>query len=264
MSKFAKILAVTFAMSLVGTAAWAGETKQGEAACDKSTKSAEACAASCASKTTVEGKGGDNTTAKKDDHSSHDHAAKAAPASYTLGQKVESFEASEGATGAKKSLADVAGTNATVVVFWNKDCPYVEGAKGAAKDVEAFAKEYKDKGVNVVAIDAGVNNTPEALAAYAKERNLPFTFLVNQDSKIAAAFNAQYTPHAFVLDKDHKLVYRGAFVTGSGEDRKVPIKDAVEEVLAGKPVTKAEVKGTGCSLKYAEGAKPKEEAKPKA
>lgn len=173
---------------------------------------------------------------------------------YGLGDVVSPFSALHAQSGAEKSLKDLAGSKATVVIFWNQNCPYVEGANGAATSVEEFYNAYKDKGVSVIAIDAGASNSTESITEYAKAK--PFPVLINSDSTLAAKFNASYTPNTFILDQDMKLVYSGAFYTGTGETRVLHTENAIKEILAGNSPTVTSTKGVGCSIKWAGGKKP--------
>lgn len=185
--------------------------------------------------------------------------AKAAAMGYKVGDKAADFTAKQAQTGAEKSLADLKGEKATVVVFWNQNCPYVEGSDAAAADrVAAMSAAYKSQGVNVIAVDAGSNNSADSIAEYAKDK--PFPVLINSDSKVAAAFGAEYTPHTFVLDSNLNVVYKGGFDSGAKKDATGHVEpwaeNAVKDVLAGKAVAAPEKKGTGCSIKWADGAKP--------
>lgn len=174
--------------------------------------------------------------------------------SYDLGDVVSPFTALHAQSGSEKSLSDVAGSKATVVIFWNQNCPYVEGANGAASSIAEFADKYKDQGVSVVAIDAGSNNSPDTITEYAKSKSFPV--FINADSTLAAKFNATYTPNTFILDKDMKLVYKGAFYTGSGDSRVIHAENATKEILEGKTPTVTSTTGVGCSIKWAGGKKP--------
>ncbi|MGF1573843.1 MAG: redoxin domain-containing protein [Sumerlaeia bacterium] len=174
--------------------------------------------------------------------------------SYDLGDKIVPFSALHAQSGETKSLSDVAGSKATVVIFWNQNCPYVEGANGAADSIEAFASKYKDQGVSVIAIDAGANNSPATIKEYSKSRTFPI--MINDDSTLAAKFNATYTPNTFILDADMKLVYKGAFYTGTGDSRVMHAENATKEIIAGNAPTVTSTKGVGCSIKWAGGKKP--------
>lgn len=175
---------------------------------------------------------------------------------YKVGSKVDSFQLKSAASGEVVDLKDVAGEKATVLIFWNQDCPYVVEAQDRISD---FHKQYAEKGVHVVAVDSGVNIASEDLAAHAKTR--PFPILENKDSLIAAKFAATRTPEVFILDSDMVVQYHGAFDSGKFNEegeRKAYVHDAITELLAGKQPTVKETRAFGCSLKYARGVKPNE------
>jgi len=172
---------------------------------------------------------------------------------YSIGSQVNCFKADHAQSGEDKTLTGLAGSKATVLIFWNQNCPYV---KEAENRIARFAKEYKSKGVNVIAIDSGVTNSKSDIAGYAKDR--PFPVLVNSDSSIAAKFGAVRTPEVFVLDGNKTIVYHGAFDSGREREantRKNYAKDAVEAVLAGGAPAVSETPAFGCGIKYQKGVK---------
>jgi thiol-disulfide isomerase/thioredoxin len=173
---------------------------------------------------------------------------------YGVGSKVSDISLPEAKSGTDAKLSALAGEKATVLVFWNQNCPYV---KEAQDRVAKFHEEYSAKGVKVVAIDAGVDKPAEDIKTYAGTKSFPI--LINSDSKVAAQFGAAHTPEVFMLDKDMNVIYHGAFDSGKSktEDGKVKtyVQDVAEAVIAGKEHIK-ETKAFGCSVKYAEGVKP--------
>jgi thiol-disulfide isomerase/thioredoxin len=174
---------------------------------------------------------------------------------YKLGSVITPFAAMEAKSGAEKSLKDLAGEKATVLIFWNQTCPFVVEVENRVAD---FAKEYAGKGVSVVAIDGGVNNSVDAIKSHASDK--PFPVLVNQDSTIAAAFGARHTPEVFLLDSNMKVVYHGAFDSGKKTDeagnRDTFVKNVVDDMLAGNEPGITQTRSFGCSVKYAKGVKP--------
>jgi thiol-disulfide isomerase/thioredoxin len=265
--KFAVLVAsVGLALALT-TGSWA-ETCGAEKAASCSAEKAAACSAekaagcsgekmaACAgdkaegcpvAKAAAEKLGGGDTVAT-------DKAATAAKKFYDLGDKISDFTAVDVRTDQEVTLSKLAGEKGTVIIFWNQSCPWVVGPRGAEERIKAFAAKYKEQGVNTIAIDAGIDNTIEAVKEHAAGHNL--TLLVNRDSSIAAKFNASYTPQTYVLDKDMKLVYRGAFDVRRGETYADYAAQAVEDVIAGREPAVKEAKGTGCTIKWAPGSKP--------
>lgn len=267
MIKIARLVGTAAVLALLTAGAFAGETCPMAAKAEGAEKKAccpakdqTACAGKEASACADKAAAGCSGQAVGEPTDIVKVANEGAPsAQYTLDSKVEDVALKHAQTGETKKLSELAGTNATVLVFWNKDCPYVEGANGASAAIQKFAKDYADKGVKVVAIDAGTNNSEQANAEYAKNLSVPL--LLNPDSTVAAKFNARYTPQTYVLDKDMKVQYMGAFQTGSGAEARGHAENAVKDVLAGQTPVVREARGVGCSVKYAEGARPKAEEK---
>ncbi len=170
---------------------------------------------------------------------------------HALGQKVPGFTLKD-TNGKDHSLADYEG-KPVVIIFYNQSCPFVKEMSDRLSD---FAKTYGEKGVAVLAIDAGENNKADAIATHAKDK--PFPVLVNTDSKVARDFKATRTPEVFVLDKKHVVAYHGMFDNGEkgGAEgaRKTPTKDAVDAILADKEVPVRETEAFGCTIKFSKAA----------
>lgn len=167
---------------------------------------------------------------------------------YKLGQKVPNFTLKD-SEGKDHSLADLNKDKIVAVIFFNQSCPFVQEMESR---INAFAKDYAAKGVNVVAIDAGVNNKPEDIAKKAKTLNFPI--LLNPDSDLAQKFGATRTPEVFLLDKNGVVQYHGMFDNGEkgaeANSRKTPAQDATDALLAGKEVAVKETDAFGCTIKF--------------
>lgn len=172
---------------------------------------------------------------------------------YALGQKVPSFMLSD-ANGKSYSLAETtAAASATVLVFYNQNCPYVVEVEPRLAE---FTKANAEKGVKVLAIDAGADKSVEDIQKHAAE--VPYTILVNQTSEVARNFGATKTPEVFVLNKEGVVVYTGAFDSGAKGAKEGNLKtyaaDAVNAVLAGQEPEVKQTKAFGCSIKFAKPA----------
>jgi peroxiredoxin len=138
-----------------------------------------------------------------------------------------------------------------VLDFCSIECPY---SRGVDPNFQELATAYAPKGVVFLGIDSHKTVTPEQIKKYATENKLDHPILKDLGNTYADAIGAARTPEFFILDKDHKLVYHGAF-----DDRKVPeqkgaacyVKDALEDTLAGRPVKTPQVDAWGCSIKRA-------------
>jgi len=173
---------------------------------------------------------------------------------YDVGSKVEDFSLTNAATGENASLASLKGEKGVVLVFYNQECPFVQEVHQRISD---FHKAYKDKGLPVVAIDAGDNNSAEAVKSHTAQVSFPI--LLNPDSKIASRFGATRTPEVFLINAEGTIVYHGAFDNGKlqGENatRQMFVQTAADSLLDGKVIEAKSTKAFGCTLKYAKGAK---------
>ncbi len=161
----------------------------------------------------------------------------------------------KGTDGKMHSLDSVKGAKGTAVVFTCNECPF---SKGYEDRLIALAKEFQPKGIGFVAINANdAKIVPgdgfEFMVKRAKDKNLPYPYVLDETQAIATAYGARVTPHVFLLDASGKLVYCGR-VDDSLEQDKVSSHDfaaALDAVVSGQPVKIAETKAFGCGVKYA-------------
>src|SRR6267143_1016026 len=146
----------------------------------------------------------------------------------------------KGTDGKMHTLDGVAGDKGTAVIFTCNECPFSKGYENRLIDL---AKTYQSEGVGFVAINA---NDPkivpgdgfEFMVKRAKDKNLPYPYVIDATQAIATSYGARVTPHVFLLDASGKLVYRGR-VDDSLEQDKVTTHDfaaALDAVVSGKPV----------------------------
>ena len=154
--------------------------------------------------------------------------------------------------GKSVSLSDFEGK--IVVLEWlNPDCPYVKRHYKAGM-MKELATAYDGKGVVWLTINSTHYMDSAANAKFKAANGLPYTILVDQSGKVGHLYDAQTTPHMYIIDGDGKLVYIGAIDDdprgNKGEPATNYVAAALDEVLAGKAVTTAETKPYGCSVKY--------------
>lgn len=160
----------------------------------------------------------------------------------------------KGADGAMHALADYKDAKAIVVVFTCLSCPF---ARAYEERTIALAKDYADRGVQVVAImpnDPTIvpADAPDKLKARAEEMKYPFPFLIDETQAVATAFGAKVTPHVFLFGPDRKLAYRGR-IDDETDPAKVTTHDlrtALDQVLTAEPVATASTKAFGCTIKW--------------
>jgi thiol-disulfide isomerase/thioredoxin len=159
-----------------------------------------------------------------------------------------------------RTLDDLPKSKAYVLVFTTTSCPLVQRYLPTLNRLE---KEYRGKGVQLVAVNVGADDSIRAVAAQAVEYAAEFPFVKDFDAKVAAALGVKRTPEAVVLDAARRLRYRGriddqyrhggARVKPTRED----LKEAIDAVLAGKEVAVAETPVDGCVITVSELPRPK-------
>ena len=138
-----------------------------------------------------------------------------------------------------------------VLDFCSQECPY---SRGSDEALIKIANEYKDKGVVFLGIDSNKKTTPAEIKEYAARTKIPYPILKDTGNALADEMGASRTPEIYILDKDLKLAYHGAF-----DDRKKAetrggrnyVRNALDDLLAGRPVKTAEVEPWGCTIKRA-------------
>jgi len=169
------------------------------------------------------------------------------PAPPTIGTVIDDFKLPD-ADGKEHSLKSLAGTKGAVVIFIATKCPV---SNAYNERMEKLAQEYKAKGINFIGINANNTEPASEVKSHAAEKGLTFTILKDDGNKIADRLGATRTPEAYALDANMKLVYHGRIdnsqkVEGvTSED----LRDALNEMLAGKAVTKTGGAAFGCTIK---------------
>ncbi len=154
-------------------------------------------------------------------------------------------------TGAAVSLKDFKGK--IVVLEWmNPTCPFC--VRHLERKTSAnIATAYKDKGVVVLGMNSTSTQGAAECAKMVADYSLPFQVLVDQKGKVGMAYGAKTTPHMYVIDAKGVLVYRGAIDADKGGEEASPknyVAQALDELLAGKPVSEPDTQPYGCSVKY--------------
>jgi peroxiredoxin len=188
----------------------------------------------------------------------------AQPKPLEIGQPAPDFEL-PGVDGKTHRLADYSAAKILVVLFTCNHCPTAQAYEDR---IIALDSDFKDRGVVLVAINP---NSPEALRLdelgwtdlgdsleemkiRAKDRGFQFPYLYDGETqKVAAAFGVLATPHVFIFDGDRKLRYQGRIDNSDiHEVTSTDARDAIEAMLAGKPVPVETTRVFGCSTKWAE------------
>jgi peroxiredoxin len=146
------------------------------------------------------------------------------------------------------------GAAATVVVFTCNHCPY---ALAWHERINAVARDYADRGVRVLQInpnDAGRHprDSTEAMRRRVADGEFATPYLRDESQDVARAYGAKTTPDIFVVAGDGRLAYRGAPDADHGDPSldAAWIREALDDLLAGRPVVRPETQPKGCSVKW--------------
>ncbi|MCW5732763.1 MAG: thioredoxin family protein [Enhydrobacter sp.] len=180
-----------------------------------------------------------------------------------VGKPAPAFSATD-SNGKTWSLADLKG-KVVVLETSNQDCPYVRKHYSSA-NMQTQQREAAAKGVVWLTVassapgEQGFVTAAEANEITRTRNAAPAAFLLDPQSKIARAYGATVTPHMYIIDASGMLVYKGGIDSiPSSNPADIPkanqyVRVALDEVLAGKPVTEASTRPYGCSLKYGNNA----------
>lgn len=158
------------------------------------------------------------------------------------------------------SLAEFKGK--VVVLEWvNPECPFVQKHYGSG-NMQKLQKTYTAKGVAWLTINSSAPGkqghlTPATAGAFVKEQGAaPSAILLDPDGRAGRAYGAKTTPHMYVIDASGKLAYAGAIDDKPSTDTddiataRSYIKESLDAVLSGSPVTTPSTQPYGCSVKY--------------
>jgi peroxiredoxin len=169
------------------------------------------------------------------------------PAPPAIGTVLDDFKLPD-ADGAEHSLKSLMGKNGAVVIFIATKCP----VSNAYNDrMEKLAEDYKAKGINVIGINSNNTEPSAEVKSHAAEKGLKFAILKDDGNKIADRLGATRTPEVYVLDASMKLVYHGRIDNSQKVEAITSndVREALDELLAGKPVSKTGGAAFGCTIK---------------
>lgn len=161
-----------------------------------------------------------------------------------INQPVPDFELPD-LNGNLQRLSDHRG-RIVIVNFWSCECPHSERTD---KAILSMFVQWQDD-VTMLTIASNRNESAEVLREAAESRRLP-NVLLDADCAVANLFDAQTTPHVFVIDREGILRYRGSVDDVTFRQRKPTrffLDEAVESLLAGQLPTLTESPAYGCAI----------------
>jgi peroxiredoxin len=136
----------------------------------------------------------------------------------------------------------------TVLVFFSAHCHVLDEHEPR---IRALYDAYAARGVQFFMIDSEVGGSPERDSAEAKKRAYPFPILVDRGAKLADALGAECSTFSAVVDATGHIRYRGGIDDDKTHLRETAtpyLKDALDDLLAGRAPRVASSKALGCAL----------------
>jgi peroxiredoxin len=177
-----------------------------------------------------------------------------APPTIGVGDHAPGFEGLLGVDGQHYGLSTFAGKPVLVLIFASNRCPTVKAYEGR---LHRLAEDYGGSGVQLLAINSNdphlyAEESYERMIEFARESGYAFPYLLDDEQRTARAYGVTRTFHLFVLDVDRNVRYQGRF-----DDSRLParvtthdLRNALDDVLADRPVRVPVTRPFGCSLDY--------------
>ena len=185
-------------------------------------------------------------------------------AALKIGAKAPEFQL-PGVDGKQYSLKDFADSRLLLVIFTCNHCPTAQAYEARIMQLQ---EDYKDRGVALVAISPNddqavrldelgytdVGDSLEDMKLRAKQRGFTFPYLYDGETqKTSLAYGVVATPQVFLFDHERKLRYSGRIDDAEVKDpTSHDTRNALDALLAGKPVPVEKTRTFGCSTKWAE------------
>jgi len=155
-----------------------------------------------------------------------------------------------------KTLSQLKGAKATVIMFICNHCPYV---KFVNETLVETAKAYMQKGVSFIAISSNdaekyPDDAPEKMKIHAETEGYIFPYLYDYTQDVARAYDAACTPDFFVYDEKLLLQYRGQLDEARPNNGKLPsgkdLSHALDCILSNISNVEKQYPSIGCNIKW--------------
>lgn len=182
-----------------------------------------------------------------------------------VGDKAPHFSL-PGTDGKTYSLESFAEHKVLAIIFTCNHCPTAQAYEDR---MITLTNDYKSKGVSVVAVSpndpkavaldelgySDMSDTFEEMKIRVEEKGYNFPYLYDGDNqKMSRAYGPVATPHIFIFDNERTLQYVGRLDSSEkpGSANAEDARNAIDALLAGKPVALPQTKTFGCSIKWSE------------
>lgn len=172
----------------------------------------------------------------------------------TAGSPAHDFKLFDVLSKQELRLADYQDQDAFVIIFMCNHCPYV---KHIISEFVSIMKQFPKAqcfAINSNDVISYPDDSPENMEIFAKQHEMHFPYLFDEEQLVADAYEAVCTPDIYIYDKNKKLAYHGRFDNSSpGNSNPVTgseFKAALTEIIQGEEVKQLQIPSVGCSIKW--------------
>lgn len=173
----------------------------------------------------------------------------------------------KGVDGKMHNLASYASAKILVIIFTCNHCPT---AQAYEERIKQLVNDYQNKGVQVVCISpndpksvrldelgySDISDSYDEMVYRSKEHSFNFPYLYDGDTQeVSLKYGPVATPHVFIFDEKRTLRYSGRIddvENPKGTPKNLDTRNALDALVAGKPIPVEKTKTFGCSVKWAE------------
>jgi peroxiredoxin len=177
---------------------------------------------------------------------------------FPLGKQAPTFSLLEVTSRQIRSLQELKGSKATVIMFICNHCPYV---KHVNAELVKLYNDYSSQGISFIAISSNdvekyPDDSPEQMALTAKEVGYQFPYLYDETQDVARSYEAACTPDFYIFDEKLACIYRGQ-LDDSRPKNETPVtgadvRAALDQLLAGQAINPEQKPSLGCNIKWKE------------
>ena len=176
-----------------------------------------------------------------------------------VGQRAPDFSLPD-AAGATRSLSEFAG-KFVVLEWFNNECPFVRKHYDSG-NMQRLQAAYTAKGVVWLTVASsapgkqGYMSAEQAQGVIRARQAHQTALLLDPDGTVGRRYGAKTTPSLFIINPEGVLIYAGAIDDTPSTDQadigpaENYVRRALDEAMAGRPVSVSETKSYGCSVKY--------------
>ena len=174
-------------------------------------------------------------------------AVAAPPSTLTPGTKAPSFTLND-VNGKSHSLNDYSSSKYVALIFIATRCPV---SNAYNERMVKLNDDYTSKGITFLGINSNSQEGIEEVKDHAGKNGFSFTVLKDPNNIVADAYGATVTPEVYVIDSKGTVRYHGRIDNSRDSDEisSQDLRTALDTLLSGKEVAKADTKAFGCSIK---------------